>query len=88
MAGISGYLLLWDQRAQVAAQSILDLLRPIPGLSHAFYSAFLSDAAAEKSWLFMLLLLGLHVGLSARGGLFFWYHIQRLSRPKLFPART
>lgn len=87
LAGVSGYLLLWDTRAQLIIQSWVNLLKAIPSLATAFQSSFLSDTASEKSWLLMLLYLGLHVGLSALGGLFFWYHIQRLNRPKFFPAR-
>ena len=87
IAGVTGYLLLWDQRAQLVVQSTVNLLEPLPALAAGVASVLLSEMGAEKSWLTMLVLLGLHIGLSALGGLFYWYHIQRLSRPKFFPAR-
>jgi ferredoxin len=87
LAGISGYLLLWDTRAQLIVQAQVNLLEGIPSLAAALHSGLLNAAATEMSWLFMLIFLGLHIGLSALGGLFFWYHIQRLGRPRFFPTR-
>jgi ferredoxin len=87
LAGIIGYLLVWDTRAQLIVQAFVNLLKAIPSLAAAFHAGFLTDTASEKSWLYMVLFLGLHVGLSALGGLFYWYHIQRLNRPKFFPLK-
>ena len=84
LAGVSGYLLLWDTRAQLILQTLLGLF---PALAESLYGGLLSDAALDQSWLYMLLLLGLHIGLAALAGLFFWYHIRRLQRPKLLPVR-
>lgn len=67
-------------------QALESMLRPIPSMAAAVYGALLSGKAEETSWLVMLLFLGLHLGLSGLGGLFYWYHIQRLRRAKFFPA--
>jgi len=82
LVGVSGYLLLWDARAQLILRSFVGLFGPTDALP-----SFLTDAALDQSWLTMLLLLGVHLGVSGLAGLLFWYHIRRVQRPKLLPAR-
>ncbi len=86
LIGITGYWLLWDERAQVLNQTLIQLIGKTPWGS-AFLLKFLITDAAGSGWIFLLLVLTAHLLLSVVVGLFFWWHIQRLSRPKWLPAR-
>jgi ferredoxin len=83
--GVLGYWLAWDARAQLitgAAARFLDAFTP-------WASPFLLslDWAAEKDkgWIFIISLWLVHTLLFAIAGLFYWYHILRLRRPKFLP---
>ena len=47
----------------------------------------LTPSEGNSGWVFILILITLHLGVTALGGLFYWLHIKRLSRPKHFPPR-
>jgi NAD-dependent dihydropyrimidine dehydrogenase PreA subunit/coenzyme F420-reducing hydrogenase delta subunit len=85
LAGVTGYWLIWDERAQAITQEFVNLLKPFPSLAAAFYDAFLSPSGAENGWILMFAIFVAHLGLSALIGLFFWYHVKKLERPKLLP---
>jgi ferredoxin len=82
--GVSGYWLLWDQRAQVINQSLIRLIAN-SRLGSAFLVHFLTTSQAGSGWIFLLLVLTVHLGLSLFVGLFLWWHLKRLSRPKWLP---
>ena len=84
--GVTGYWLIWDERAQTLNEI---LVRALDGttLGLDFLLDNLVTPAAGTGWPFMLLLLLIHVILSLVIGLLFWYHVKRLHRPKLFPPR-
>ena len=84
--GVTGYWLVWDERAQLLNFSLYRLIDGFPA-GAAFIVDYLAGPAAGSGWVIMLLLLVLHLGLSALVGLFFWLHIKRLNRPKLLPPR-
>ncbi len=84
LSGASGYWLLWDERAQAINQSFIRLLDGARW-GDAFLLRFLTSEAAGSGWIFLLLVLTLHLLLSIFIGLFYWWHIKRLSRPKWFP---
>jgi len=84
LSGVSGYWLLWDERAQVINQSFIRLLDSTRW-GDAFLLRFLTSEAAGSGWIFLLLVLTVHLLLSILLGLFYWWHIKRLSRPKWFP---
>ncbi|MFZ5918770.1 MAG: 4Fe-4S binding protein [Chloroflexota bacterium] len=86
LAGISGYWLIWDERAQAITQGFLNLLKPFPALAAAFYDTFLGPSGDENGWILLFAIFAAHLGLSALIGLFFWYHVKKLERPKLLPA--
>lgn len=84
--GVSGYWLLWDERAQVINQTFIRLISG----SHwgdAFLVNFLTTSKAGSGWIFLLLVMTVHLLLSALVGLFLWWHLKRLSRPKWLPPR-
>jgi ferredoxin len=59
-----------------------------PTLAAAFYFTFLAETVATtQGWILMLLIMVVHVGLTVIAGVFYWYHIKRLNRPRFFPPR-
>ena len=86
LIGITGYWLIWDQRAGVLNQTLINLLKNSQ-LGTAFLVDYLVSEAAGTGWIFLVLVITAHLGLSAVVGLFFWLHIKRLSRAKWLPPR-
>jgi ferredoxin len=80
--GITGYWLIWDERAQAINYTLFDILE-----ESRFGVAFLIDTMVSDAtgWVFIILVITLHLGLSTLVGLFYWWHIKRLNRPKLLP---
>lgn len=85
--GITGYWLIWDERAQLLNQTFINLIQS-SSLGRSFLINYMVTKAAGTGWIFMLLVLTIHLLLSIIIGLFFWYlHVRRLSRPKILPPR-
>lgn len=84
--GITGYWLIWDERAQVLNQSLFNLLGGFRS-GQAFIVDFLTGDAAGTGWVFMMIVIVLHVGLSGLTAFFLWLHLKRLSRAKWLPPR-
>ncbi len=87
LAGVFGYWLIWDQPAQLITVSFTNLLRQVTPFGDSFVAALLTAERTDQSWIFMSILLLVHILLSALLGLFFWYHLRRLNRPKFLPDR-
>jgi len=85
-AGITGYWLIWDERAVLindAFRRALDALTPWD----APFMVYLSEAgAAGRSWILFLVILAVHVVLFLVAIGFFYLHIVRLKRPKWLPS--
>ena len=84
--GVTGYWLLWDERAQVINQTLVRLIGDSKWGS-AFLLNFVMSDRAGSGWIFILLILTAHLLLSALVGLFLWWHLKRRSRPKWLPPR-
>jgi ferredoxin/coenzyme F420-reducing hydrogenase delta subunit len=84
LIGISGYWMIWDQRAGVINQTLINLINNSP-IGTAFLVNNLVTEAAGTGWIFILIVTTIHLGLSAVVALFYWLHIKRLSRPKWLP---
>ncbi len=84
--GVSGYWLIWDERARVINQTLINILGDTP-LGVAFLTRFLVTETASTGWIFIVIVIVIHLGLSAVIGLLYWYHIKRLNRPKHLPPR-
>ncbi len=87
LAGVSGYWLTWDQSAQLITMSFTNLLRHYTPFGASFAAWLLVAGNTDRSWIFIAILLLAHILLSALLGLFFWFHILRLNRPKYLPER-
>ncbi|MEJ2748158.1 MAG: cytochrome b N-terminal domain-containing protein, partial [Anaerolineae bacterium] len=85
--GITGYWLIWDERAQLLNQTFINLVQST-SWGRSFLINYLVTKAAGTGWIFVLLVFTIHLLLSLIIGLFFWYlHVRRLSRPKILPPR-
>ncbi len=84
LEGLTGYWLVWDQRAQLITSSFRAVLGRF---APAFFSWMLVAGKNDQSWILMTILLFLHVLLFGLIALFFWWHIMRLQRPRFLPAR-
>ena len=84
LAGVTGYWLIWDTRAQLITDSFGRFLGLAAPLADRF-TAYLVRAETTRSWPLLLLILLAHVLLFLLTAFFFWLHIRRLSRPKWMP---
>jgi ferredoxin/coenzyme F420-reducing hydrogenase delta subunit/quinol-cytochrome oxidoreductase complex cytochrome b subunit len=85
--GLTGYWLIWDQRSQLITNSFIALLNRVSQAGAAFYSGLLVADRIDQSWIFIAILLAVHILLFCGVALFFWWHIMRLRRPRFLPAR-
>jgi formate hydrogenlyase subunit 6/NADH:ubiquinone oxidoreductase subunit I len=86
--GVTGYWMIWDQRAQVINDTFITFLNRYFGSSgDSFALSLIRAAENDTSWQVMFWLLAAHILISGVIGLFFWWHIIRLNKPKLFPSR-
>ncbi|GAB4579746.1 MAG: hypothetical protein Fur0022_24850 [Anaerolineales bacterium] len=85
-AGVTGYWLIWDERATILNQTLFRVLEHFrAGISFALNLVVTDNAGT--GWIFMVVLITFHLGLSALMGGLLWYHLKRLSRPKWLPPR-
>lgn len=86
IAGVTGYWLIWDERAQLLTDSLFELVQGSNALVRWMLD-FVYGPQAEDGWVFVLVILTLHVGISVAmvGG--YWLHIVRLRRAKILPPR-
>ncbi len=85
--GITGYFLIWDERAQVIAIKTAQLLNDIPIFVEPPQRSFLSNAAVDMM-IFFVLLLG-HLAISFIViGILIAIHISRNARPGIKPPKA
>ena len=84
--GLSGYLLVWDERAQLAGLLTAKFFSVIPIFGHTLMSAFLGTDVKNLGGLFRILLFG-HIAVTILLVFTLWIHVMRISRPRLFPPR-
>jgi ferredoxin/cytochrome c551/c552 len=84
--GITGYWLIWDERAHLLNKILFDLIGNTK-LGVSFLVNYLISDAATTGWVFIIIVITLHLGLSGLVGYGFWLHIKRLARPKLLPPK-
>jgi ferredoxin/coenzyme F420-reducing hydrogenase delta subunit len=85
-AGLVGYWLVADTRAQFVATSIGEWAGAIPGVGPALLRNFITDEAISDRLFSLLVFMHLGIGLLVLLGL--WVHVQRLVRPATQPARS
>lgn len=85
LAGITGYWLIWDNRAQLINEHFARVLGQFTSWEAAYRVAMLQMAQQDTSWRLVILIFGAHVLLFGLTAVFFWLHIRRLSRPRWLP---
>lgn len=85
VAGLVGYWLVADTRAQFVATAIGEWAGAIPGVGPALLRNFISDEAISDRLFSLLVFMHLGIGLLVLLGL--WVHAQRLVRPVTQPVR-
>ena len=85
--GLTGYWLVWDQRSQLITNSFANFLARVSPAAPAFVSGLFVAGRTDQSWIFITILLGIHILLYGGVALFFWWHIMRLRNPRFLPAR-
>jgi ferredoxin len=85
LAGVTGYWLIWDVRAQVITDRFVAFVDALTGFGPRL--AVVMNTAGEQgsSWAVLLLILAAHVLLFLGLVGFFVIHIKRLKRPKWLP---
>ncbi|MDR5698113.1 MAG: cytochrome b N-terminal domain-containing protein, partial [Armatimonadota bacterium] len=83
IAGVTGYLLVWDQRSQLLTSMTVQALQSVPliggWLAHAFLGGpGLSDATIVR-------FLFLHIAPAMTLYILLWWHYVRLRHPKVWP---
>ncbi len=85
LAGVTGYWLIWDERAVLINDAFRRGLDALTPWNPAFMSFVAGAGEAGRSWLLFLVILAVHVILFLVAIGFFYLHIVRLKRPKWLP---
>jgi quinol-cytochrome oxidoreductase complex cytochrome b subunit/Pyruvate/2-oxoacid:ferredoxin oxidoreductase delta subunit/coenzyme F420-reducing hydrogenase delta subunit len=84
--GVSGYLLVWDERAQLIGILTAKFFSVIPIFGHTLMGAFLGTDVKNLGGLFRILLFG-HIAVTILLVFTLWVHVMRISRPRIFPPK-
>ncbi|WP_420643137.1 hydrogenase iron-sulfur subunit [Candidatus Leptofilum sp.] len=85
LAGVTGYWLVVDTRAQLINDGFVRFLRTFTPWADNFILWVTRAERSGESWPVMLILLAIHVALFLVVAYFFYLHIRRLSRAKWLP---
>jgi quinol-cytochrome oxidoreductase complex cytochrome b subunit/Pyruvate/2-oxoacid:ferredoxin oxidoreductase delta subunit len=81
--GVTGYILVWDQRAQVLVVMTGHALGAVPGVGGWLQSALFGGAGLSN--LLLPRMLFLHVGPAVMLYVLLWWHYVRIRHPKVWP---
>jgi quinol-cytochrome oxidoreductase complex cytochrome b subunit len=84
--GITGYVLVWDERALVALSAFAEMLWSIPVFGPSLARVLLGGPGLSEGTLPRVLLL--HVGPASTLYVLLWWHYVRLRHPKVWPPAT
>lgn len=84
--GVTGYILVWDERALVVFSELVRLMRSIPLVGDRV--AWVLQAGPGISDETMPRMLLLHVGPASALYVLLWWHYVRLRHPKVWPPAT
>lgn len=79
MIGISGYILVWDERSYLIVMKMADFLNALPLIGPGMARAFVNDDVISNYTMSMAFFL--HTGLSFALLVMLWVHYMRISRP-------
>ncbi|AVO40952.1 methyl-viologen-reducing hydrogenase subunit delta [Simplicispira suum] len=86
VSAIGGFWLNWDRLGQFSATATAEWLDALPGLASPLARNFLGGTQLNDR-LFSLFVF-VHVGVPLMLVFGLWFHVQRLSRAQVFPARA
>ncbi len=86
LIGITGYLLVWDQKAKLTGYLTARFFAALPIFDPAMAGAFLLNDLTVVGGFFKVALFG-HIALSLATVVIIWVHVLRISKPKIFPPR-
>lgn len=86
VSGIGGFWLNWDKLGQYAAVASADLIDALPLLDSTLARNFLAAGAVSNRFFSLLVFIHLGVPLMMLFGL--WFHLQRITRPRILPSRS
>jgi quinol-cytochrome oxidoreductase complex cytochrome b subunit/NAD-dependent dihydropyrimidine dehydrogenase PreA subunit len=81
--GVTGYQLVWDERAQALTALFVRMLRSLPGVGDGLAALFLGGRGVSDVTLVRVLFL--HIGPASALYLLLWWHYLRLRHPKIWP---
>lgn len=84
--GVSGYILVWDARAQLTGLLTAKFFSFLPVFGDALMSAFLGSDIKYLGGLFRILLFA-HIALTILIVFTLWVHVMRNARPRLIPPK-
>jgi len=84
-SGWTGYVMLWDDQAQLLAVEGARLLDALPIFSEPISGTFVGERPIPGAFFFLNLFL--HIALPVGVALILWIHVSRQSRPALLPPR-
>lgn len=84
-AGITGYWLVWDRLAQYVAEATTEWLDWLPIFASPAARNFLAPSYLEDR--FFTLMVFIHIALPLVLLFVMWFHVNRVSAPKMNPAR-
>ncbi|MGE3105521.1 MAG: hydrogenase iron-sulfur subunit [Lysobacterales bacterium] len=85
VSAIGGFWLTWDRLGQYSALASAELLDRLPFLAGSLTRNFVNAAAVSDRLFSLLIFVHLGVPLLLLFGL--WFHLQRIHRPQVLPAR-
>jgi ferredoxin/coenzyme F420-reducing hydrogenase delta subunit len=83
VCGWTGYVMLWDEQAQLLAVEGARLLDALPIFSEPIARTFVGDKPLPSAFFFLNLFL--HVALPIGVALGLWLHLARVARPVMLP---
>ncbi len=86
IAGLTGLWLLWDQRAIFSVTATAEWLQALPLGAELLARNFLTAEALNDR--FFSLIMFVHIGMPLMLLAAMWVHVQRLSRPRIWPPRS
>ncbi|MCO6494866.1 MAG: cytochrome b N-terminal domain-containing protein [Bacteroidetes bacterium] len=84
--GITGFILVWDQKAKLTGYLTAKLFAALPIFDPSIAGAFLMNDLNTVGGFFKVAVFG-HIALSLLTVFIIWIHVMRISKPKIFPPQ-
>jgi len=85
VAGVTGYWLIWDERAQLLNESFAELLAKMTPWADGFRIYLVTATHNDTNWPLLMVLFAIHLILFIITAVFFWLHLRRLNRAQWLP---